>query len=77
MFIDGYEILGIEPQRLHCIDGPAVITRSGLVFWYVNDYKMTNWDDFRLEAKLTDEQFLLLILKYGQTMPTTVDELPE
>lgn len=52
---------------LHRLDGPAIVyssnTPSG---WYVDGWKIYDWDDLKKDSKVSDEQLAVLILKYGK-----------
>jgi len=59
-----------EHGRYHCTDGPAFsLPRSdepGRMwhYWYVNQEEVHNWQEFQYAAKLSDEDMLVIRLKY-------------
>lgn len=55
--------------RLHRTTGPA-LTVEGSNLWYVNGTRAYTDDEFQLRAKLTDEELLMVILKYGNITVT-------
>ena len=52
-------------NRLHRIDGPA-ITSDNHVVWYVNGIQTFDAVHFRELAKISDEEMVILALKWGQ-----------
>lgn len=60
-----------ENHHVHRIDGPAHIHKShsgeGIQqMWYVNNKRVYNWEEFQKESRISDEDLLVLVLKYGK-----------
>ncbi len=54
----------ISNGRYHRTDGPAII-EYGVMSWFVNDIFYSSNKRFQKAAKLTDEEMLIMVLKYG------------
>ena len=52
-------------NKLHRTSGPAVIYISGEKYWYINNKKYRNNKSYKEAAKLSDEDMLMITLKYG------------
>ena len=52
-------------NRLHRTDGPAVECADGSKSWYVNGKQYGTNKSFQQAANLTDEEMMMLVLKYG------------
>lgn len=50
--------------EIHREDGPAQIMNTGFIGWYLNDMCF-EFDDFVHELKLTEEDRVILALKYN------------
>lgn len=50
--------------RVHRTNGPAVIEKDECR-WYINDIQYRNNQSYQGAAKLSDEDMLILVLKYG------------
>lgn len=50
----------------HRLDGPALVYKNGEIRWYINDKRYRDARRYQQDAKLTDEEMTLLILKYGE-----------
>lgn len=61
---EGWAING----RTHRIDGPAITWNDGTVEWYVNNKRCDTIAEYKEAANLSDEDILVLILKYGNLM---------
>ena len=61
---DGAEYWFINGQY-HREDGPAYISSSGAKSWYINGKLCTDNKSFQKAANLTDEDMLMINLKYG------------
>ena len=66
------EIHWAVDEKFHRIDGPAVEVMQGAYVtyrsknkWFVNDVEYFNAKDFQAAAKLSDEDILAIVLKYG------------
>lgn len=46
-------------------DGPAIVYEDGKKFWWVDGFIVDTNEDFRVRANLTEEDLLIVILKYG------------
>jgi hypothetical protein len=64
----------IKNDKLHCLDGPAIVYSAlacsewpgfGQYSWYINDKQYYDNEEFQEAAKLSDEDMLAMILKYG------------
>lgn len=49
----------------HRIDGPAIDYPTGPQYWFVNGWYKTTFEAFQRASQCTDEQVLLLKIKYG------------
>lgn len=52
--------------KYHRTDGPAIIYSSGKVMWFINGRSICSSEEFRRRAKLTNDDMLILTLKYGE-----------
>lgn len=50
----------------HRTDGPAIIDPSTGNSWYVNGIPITTDEQFQKIAKISDEELLMIIIKYGK-----------
>ena len=57
---------------LHRINGPAIIYSSGSQHWFVDGYRCRDNKSFQVAAKLTDEDMLMITLKYGDVKPPSL-----
>lgn len=55
---------------LNRIDGPLFMRPDGVWIWYVNGKRIESWEQFKHESGISDEELLMLVLKYGDTGPT-------
>jgi hypothetical protein len=55
-------------NKLHRTDGPAVSRIDGIQYWFINDERCINGKSFQKAAKLTDEDMLAIVLKYGDVV---------
>jgi hypothetical protein len=51
--------------KLHRTDGPAYIQCNGKSSWYINSIRCFNNKSFQKAAKLSDEDMIAIVLKYG------------
>jgi protein associated with RNAse G/E len=63
IYHDGTESWYIN-RKLHRTDGPAIYGNDGSV-WLIDDIKYYNNKSFQEAAGISDEDMLLMILKYG------------
>jgi hypothetical protein len=49
----------------HRVDGPAVVFSDGAMLWRINDVDMHSSAEFQRAAGVSDEDMIMLILKYG------------
>lgn len=64
---DDMDIWVNDQSQLHRIDGPAITHHSsGVQHWYVNNQKVNSWEDLQRMANITNEELLLIVLKWGQ-----------
>lgn len=54
-----------DRQRWHRIDGPAILYDDGDMSWYINGMNVSTNADYQMFARISDEDMLALILKYG------------
>jgi hypothetical protein len=59
-----YYLIGAYHQCIHRTDGPAHIV-GGQQSWYVNGIRMMSNADFQQASGISDEDMMVLILKYG------------
>jgi hypothetical protein len=64
IYPDGAQLWYINGD-LHRKDGPAYISASGYKEWYVSDIQYFDNKSFQQAAKLTDEDMLMIKIKYG------------
>lgn len=50
----------------HRTDGPAVISKSGKIYFYAHNIFCKSWEEFKDISGTTDEAITALILKYGE-----------
>jgi hypothetical protein len=53
------------PHQYHRIDGPAVDDVNGSKFWFIYDKLYVSNNSFQEAAGISDEDMLVIILKYG------------
>ncbi len=51
--------------KLHREDGPAIIETDGWQYWYINGKRHRNNKSYQQAANLTDEDMLMIKIKYG------------
>jgi len=51
--------------KLHRVDGPAVIRADGSKEWWVLGDRMRSSAEFQHRARITNEEMLALVIKYG------------
>lgn len=51
--------------HLHRTNGPAIMNTNGGVFWYINGERIYFNEEYQLRAGLSDEELVMIILKYG------------
>lgn len=51
-------------HRVHCQDGPAVITSEGVMLWAIHGEQILNINLFMKLAKMSDEEKMIFKLKY-------------
>jgi hypothetical protein len=54
-----------ESNEFHCENGPVVILSTGEKVWFVNNNPIESNRAYQKVTKLTDEEMILMILKYG------------
>jgi hypothetical protein len=54
----------VEGKR-HRVDGPAVVCPTGPDEWWVDNNYCINAREFQFRTKLSDEDMIMLTLKYG------------
>lgn len=56
-----------KDRKWHRIDGPAYVDLTGddQNTWWVNDKRCYSNRQYQTQAKLTDEEMTIIILKYG------------
>lgn len=52
--------------KYHRTNGPAVIFSNGNTFWFIDDKMISSKKMYQTILDLSDEDILLLILKYGE-----------
>lgn len=52
--------------KRHRTDGPALVRANGCKEWWFNGKRFVNTTSYRNNAKLSDEQMLALVIKYGE-----------
>ena len=52
-------------DKYHRIDGPAIMYNDGRKFWWVDGFVVDNNEDFRIQANISEEALLVMVLKYG------------
>ena len=62
--LNGTEEWFVHGKR-HRVGGPAVFGPDGNVLWFLNDHIVTSKEAYQTMLNLSDEDMLLLILKYG------------
>ena len=62
---NGNQVWSNSGGKLHREDGPAVIWAFGAKEWYVDGKRKIKNSTFQKAAKLTDEDMLMITLKYG------------
>ena len=55
----------LTDREFHRIGGPAVEWKDGSYSWYINNIRYENNQSYQKAAKLTDEDMLATVLKYG------------
>jgi hypothetical protein len=64
--------------KCHRTDGPAVMYKDGDMGWYVKGAQIFDYDEFQRVTGRTDEEMLLLRLKWGKMYPfDDIDADPE
>ncbi len=51
--------------KYHRIGGPAVIYHDGRYGWNIRGYSFYSNKSYQAAAKLSDEEMLILVIKYG------------
>jgi hypothetical protein len=54
-----------ENGKMHREDGPAYIHWGGVQAWYINGERYRDTKSYQEAAKLSDEDMLMITLKYG------------
>ena len=65
IWVDGYKEWWVN-GRHHRLDGPAIEWHDGRMSWYVNGIYYTDFKDFQEAGNLSDEDMMVLRLKYGE-----------
>jgi len=52
--------------KYHRIDGPAITYANGRQTWWVYGHSFKNTKEYQVAAELSDEEMLVIILKYGR-----------
>lgn len=55
--------------KTHRVDGPAVVYKDGDLSWYVNGTQIFDYDQYQQVTNSSDEEMLLLKLKWGKMYP--------
>lgn len=59
-------VFGNSYRNWHRTDGPAITYANGDILWVLNGIRYYDIEEFQRDAKLTDEEVSILILKYGE-----------
>jgi hypothetical protein len=62
---DGYNSWYVSGLR-HRLDGPAIEECNGDKLWYITGIRYTNFKDFQKAGNLSDQDMMVLRLKYGE-----------
>lgn len=63
---NGTEFWWYQDGLLHRTDGPAIIGTDNKLWWYIRDIRIPNRQMYQKYSKLSDEDMVALILKYGE-----------
>ncbi len=59
----------------HREDGPAFHCVSGLIMWFLFDRRIYYTQEYCEECGFSEEETIIWLLKYGNTLPTHIDQL--
>lgn len=65
-----YMVQGVSCYLCHRTDGPAIISKDGRIFWCVNGIFIKTTEEYCRLCEYTPEETVIMILKYGDVLPT-------